>query len=234
MKWVFEYTRAEEMSSVPKTIEGWRLLGRKNTEPTLSASMIAHDVFHHDPKDKGTFIEEVRSYGAEMWFVADLTSENIKTIVSNIEPILDKTLEFFPLEKLAVPLYSPARYDPHNYQLWLQIRETVKEGLLNLVQDKEGLYDQEDTKILNQLAHSDMWDSYAHHIMDGYLKAQVRWPDQQKAQQLYKDTEKWFNSLLDRAETPPLGTLIEVTFNGMDFHYNMIESVLLNKRKHRF
>lgn len=227
MKWIFEYTQAQEMSLFPKMMEGWQLVGRKNTEPTLSASMIAHDIFHHAPEDKGTFIEEIRSYGAEIWFTPDLDRMKVKNIISNIEPILEKTLECFPLEKLVIPDYSPSFQDPAHHEMWLEVKDLLKEGFLNLVQDKQDLYEGEDLVALSKLAEESTWDSYAHHVVDGYLKAKERWPNVREAHRMYGEAEAWFKAFIERNESPKLGTCVEVSLENNTINYQVKNSISL-------
>lgn len=226
MKWIFEYTQAQEMSLFPKIMEGWQLVGRKNTEPTLSASMIAHDIFHHAPEDKGTFIEEIRSYGAEIWFTPDLDRMKVKNIISNIEPILEKTLEYFPLEKLVIPVYSPSFQNPDHHEMWLEVKDLLKEGLLNLVQEKQDLYEDEDLMALSKLAQESTWESYAHHVVDGYLKAKERWPNVRQAHKMYQEAEDWFKDFIRKVESPKLGTCVEVSLDRHTLTYQVQNSVV--------
>ena len=46
-------------------LDGWVLPARPHQTPAQDGTLVAHDVFHHHPQDRGTYREEIFSLGAQ-------------------------------------------------------------------------------------------------------------------------------------------------------------------------
>lgn len=65
-QWVFEW-KTVPVGLFQHLESGWVLEGRPNASPG-TGWIVAHDVFHHLPTDRGSYAEEVASLGAQTWF----------------------------------------------------------------------------------------------------------------------------------------------------------------------
>lgn len=64
--WTFEWVKEPSRDFRCDILEGWRITTRPHQTPAQDSYVVAHDVFHHHPNDKGTYADEVFSFGAEL------------------------------------------------------------------------------------------------------------------------------------------------------------------------
>lgn len=64
--WTFEWVKEASRDLRSEMLEGWRIVTRPHQTPAQDSYLVAHDVFHHHPHDKGTYADEVFSFGAEL------------------------------------------------------------------------------------------------------------------------------------------------------------------------
>ena len=64
--WTFEWVKEASRDLRSEMLEGWRIVTRPHQTPAQDSYLVAHDVFHHHPEDRGTYADEVFSFGAEL------------------------------------------------------------------------------------------------------------------------------------------------------------------------
>lgn len=66
--WTFEWVKEPSRDAFStEVLEGWRILSRPHQTPAQDSYLVAHDVFHHHPSDRGTYADEVFTFGAELY-----------------------------------------------------------------------------------------------------------------------------------------------------------------------
>jgi len=65
--WTFEWVKEHSRDFKNELLEGWRITTRPHQTPSQDSYLVAHDVFHHHPNDRGTYADEVFSFGVELY-----------------------------------------------------------------------------------------------------------------------------------------------------------------------
>ena len=204
-KWVFVWGDDKEMSFSESKVTGWKM-NRANTEPVQECWLMSHDVLHHSPDDTGTFEEEIKSFGAEMWFMERFVPEST---LENVYSILEKTIEYFPIDKLILPV-NPSFVPPQNdqeKQLYEEAFSFLQKDLFYFAEGKEGFSDNPDA--IPTLKSSITAQAYAQRIVDGFRGASQRWPDKEQAIQVFNELNEFFKTFKHRDNQP--GETIVIT-----------------------
>lgn len=215
--WKFVWDQDKEMSLSEKAITGWKM-SRANTEPTLEAWIMAHDVLHHAPEDTGTFEEEIRSFGAELWFTEKFIPS---ATLENVFSILEKTAEYFPLNKLILKdSFSP--FIPRNQEeatIYQESIEMIGSDLNVFTEDRISSYDQEDQAVLKQINSPENIEKYAQTVILGYRKAEERWPNKEHAVSVFQSLVESFKPFQSRANEMGETILIERLGNQLNVDF---------------
>lgn len=188
-QWIFTWTTGQ-YGRRNRTQCGWVLDGRPNATPETDW-VVAHDIFHHEPEDTGTYREEVMTFGAETWMAEPGTSDEDLTdkLGDSWHGVMVLVLENGTRGATGLLLKAPggeladAIQDHPMGRVWANAYRMALDG----VRSTHG-----------ELAEPSLWDLLGSHenvvaavslMAQGYRLAQGRWPDVDRAREMFAQVE---------------------------------------------
>lgn len=163
--------------------DGWVCRGRKYQNPVRGGDLLAHDVYHHLPGDRGSYRDEVRSLGAQFYLEQD--DPNVRgQLQSAFFSVMAKTLDEGSRWLDGIKLKKPMGEKdwPKNFDagMWRSMYvETLQELQLDFyVTDEKFHWD--------ELFSDEQIDRHVSAIMEGILWAQSVYPDRHQALHNYQ------------------------------------------------
>lgn len=210
--WVFEWViePSRDITEKNKTLEGWRITTRPHQTPAQDSYLIAHDVFHHHPDDKGTYADEVFSLGAEAYMNgAEKTFEQQRSsLQSSWFSIMALTLD-----QGSKWLSGLILSNKHPVLELTEQEEAFKKIYIESIQElKLDFYVNDDYEIWDRLLSGPQINKAASKMASGHRWAQKTYPDPQHALKL-------FNQVRQATErVGVLGEKIIINQNGQFIH----------------
>ena len=215
--WIFTWTRQEDPAAFkPTWEEGWLLQSRPHQTPSSDGALVAHDVLHHRADDRGTYADEIFSFGAQ-WHMehgardeerlrSDLQSSWFSVMANTVERGNRGMAGLVLKSKQCVP------YQPQEGDEWDQWRDLYHQSLRELQLD---FYDRSDKELWERLFSTDQ-----QHLAAQQCLAGIKW-----AQETF-DSAAWMRQQYDRlreaAGVPG--------FMGQELHIHLDGTVLSIER----
>ena len=173
--WVFDWKTITVAGMFSREESGWVLHGRSYTTPAQGWS-VAHDVFHHFPDDRGSYAEEVASFGAQTWFEQERA--NPLALATSLFSVMALVLENGTrgLDGLSLPAAPVINAHPPHEPLWQQCYEMA------LTELRETFSGWGDDVLWGRLSAIQMRDRAVGWMRAGYCAAQARFADLSEAQ----------------------------------------------------
>ena len=202
--WTFDWL-TQPVGLFNKLESGWVLRGRPHGTPD-TGWIVAHDVFHHRPEDRGTYADEATTFGAETWFEEE--SETPEAISDALAAswvgvcmlVLENGSRGAKGLVLKTPIEEAALAHPLAY-LWRQ-------SYVEAIRESEAVFKHAgDDETWALLKSPDQVNRAISVAWRGYENAQQRWPDRPQA-------IAWFKELSALASEAEVGATIEVHWDG--------------------
>lgn len=183
--WSFVWTSIP-VGPFRRETEGWLLEGRPYTYPE-KGWVVAHDVFHHAPGDRGTYAEEVCTFGAELWMDSHSPLSDMSMKISDSwAGVMSMVLEngsrgVKGLLLNTTPNTALLRHDFASF-----FRETYKKALANT---QNAFIEFSEDPAWNQAATVEAIDRAVCLAVEGYEWAAKRWPNVSQATAWFKQLE---------------------------------------------
>lgn len=183
--WVFVWT-SMPVGPFKRETEGWLLQGRPNTYPERGW-VVAHDVFHHEPGDTGTYAQEVSTFGAELWMdsqtpLSDLSEKIEDSWTGVMAMVLEngtRGVRGLLLKETPDPSLLNHDFAPFFRQAYKGALENVRRDFVEFSEDSAW----------DMVAAPEMVDRAAALAVDGFDRAAKRWPNVPQAVTWFKQLE---------------------------------------------
>lgn len=172
-----------------------------------SAGLVGHDIYHHLPGDRGTFAEEVATFGAE-WYV------DIQPIGKSFNSVSKRALERFERNVIDTVLNALDSRELLPFCLPIRVADRLTDEETDYFSSLatkacEELGNSTDPRALNKPAFT---DRFVQCVLWGYAQAKTRFPDQLAVR---AGSSELRNTLADLEQHEvPFGLEVTITLNG--------------------
>lgn len=213
-KWIFEWVKepSRELLGRNEMLEGWRIVTRPHQTPAQDSYLIAHDVFHHHPDDRGTYADEVFSFGAEMYMESE--TETFEQQASRLQG------SWFSVMALTVDqgsrgLAGLLLSEKHPDLDLSPLEEGFKKLYIDSVRElKLDFYAYGDYEIWDRLLSRPQINRAASKMAQGYRWAEKQYPDPHNFLKLFNQVRK------ASEKSGQLGDTIVIEQRGMELSIN--------------
>jgi hypothetical protein len=174
-----------------------------------SSGLVAHDVYHHLPTDKGTFVQEVAALGAE-WYIGiqpfsghfkEIRAEALASFARNVSDTILNALDYKERDPFTLPVRTAPAVSADEFEYFQGLACASHQELLASADPRAA-------------RAKDFEARFVHNLLWGLNHARERFPDQRAVRrgslQLSYDL-----AALDNSEVP-VGHDVTVTLEGYD------------------
>lgn len=210
--WTFEWVKEHSRDFKNELLEGWRITTRPHQTPSQDSYLVAHDVFHHHPNDRGTYADEVFSFGVELYM------ESAKK--SFEEQRSDLQSAWFSVMALTIDMGTKGLEgillsDKHPQLELTEFEEQFKKMYTDSIDElKLDFYAYGDYDLWQRLVSRPQINKAASKMAQGFRWAQETYPDPQRFLAMFNQVRKaseQAGNIGDQFTVEQIGNIITVT-----------------------